>query len=576
VNEVKYMKFAGWGDPEKSFSLEERPNLGAFVHRVSGISDLTPESPVDLESISLPEPHHDEVFLSSLRSRLTDEQLCFDREARLNHCYGKSYRDLLRAFAGDVERAPDLVVYPESLEEVECIVEAARSRPVQLIAFGGGTNIVGGVEFSQNFTGMAVTVSLRRMNRVLHIDETSLVATIEAGILGPQLEATLNEAGYSLGHFPDSFEYSTLGGWLATRSAGMQSDRWGKIEDMVVSLTMVSPGGTLRTPAVPRAAAGPDLNQVVVGSEGVLGIITEATMRIHPVQAGSYRSALLPDFSTGVELLRRCAQDIGAPSTLRLSCPEETQLGMAMRPQASRGKALANRFGKAWLRATTRIRMKEACVLVLGFEGGREEIASQQRRILSLVRSLGGIDLGTAAGDRWFAGKYDYPYLRDALMSRGGMVDVTETSVLWEGVLPLYAKVKEVLHDHLRQGEFPGYVGCHISHSYPSGACLYFTFAARQEEGKELEQYLKVKRAVVDVLVESGAALSHHHAIGYEHLPWMERCLGETGLSVLSGLKQALDPENLCNPGKLIPDPNAEIASGWSTTGPETPEPTSR
>jgi alkyldihydroxyacetonephosphate synthase len=557
------MKFAGWGDPAKSFALEGKPDLWPFIHRVSGVADRAPKPPVEFDSIALPEPRIDGSFLSALKERLRDDQIASDRTTRLSHCYGKSYRDLLRAIAGQVERAPDLVLFPESHEEVEAIVAAAATSGVKLIAFGGGTNIVGGVEVTPATRGTVATVSLRRMNRVLKIDESSLVATMEAGLLGPELEAALNAAGYSLGHFPDSFEYSTLGGWLATRSAGMQSDRWGKIEDMVVSLTMVSPSGTLRSPRVPKAATGPDLNQLVVGSEGILGLITEATMKIHPLEGREYRSLLVPDFASGVALIRRCLREDCLPSTMRLSCPEETQLGIAMKPRPSPAKAILQGLGKAWLRAAKGIRMEKACAIIVGFEGDRKRIAAQRKRVLALTREHGGIDLGTSAGDRWYAGKYDYPYLRDALMVRGGMVDVTETSALWGEILPLYETMKRTLHDHLRRGEYPGYVGCHLSHSYAAGACLYFTFASEREQGNELNQYLAAKRTTVEVLLASGAALSHHHAIGYEHLPWIEQALGETGLRALRGLKDALDPDHLCNPGKLIPGPDSSLDHYW-------------
>lgn len=557
------MKFAGWGDPLKSFSLEEKPDLWSFIQRVSGVADRVPQAPVAFDSISLLEPRIDDRFLSSLRKCLREDQIASDRSTRLSHCYGKSYRDLLRAIAGQVDRAPDLVLFPESHEEVEAIVAAAVASDVKLIPFGGGTNIVGGVEVTPAISGTVATVSLRRMKRVLQIDESSLVATMEAGLLGPELEAELNSAGYTLGHFPDSFEYSTLGGWLATRSAGMQSDRWGKIEDMVVSLTMVSPTGTLRTPCVPKAATGPDLNQLIVGSEGILGFITEATMKIHPLEGREYRSLLVPDFASGVALIRRYQRDDCLPSTMRLSCPEETQLGIAMKPRPSPAKAILQRVGKAWLRATKGIQMEKACAIIVGFEGDRKRIAAQRKRVLALTREHGGIDLGTSAGDRWYAGKYDYPYLRDALMVRGGMVDVTETSVLWSEVLPLYETMKRTLHDHLRRGEYPGYVGCHLSHSYAAGACLYFTFAAEREQGREMGQYLAAKRAAVEALVASGAALSHHHAIGYEHLPWISQALGDSGLRALRGLKDALDPDHLCNPGKLLPGPDSSLDHYW-------------
>jgi alkyldihydroxyacetonephosphate synthase len=208
--------------------------------------------------------------------------------------------------------------------------------------------------------------------------------------------------------------------------------------------------------------------------------------------------------------------------------------------------------------------MADACLMIVGFEAPtRAEIAARRRRTLAICREFGGVDLGAGVGARWFSGKYDYPYLRDVVMDRGGMVDVTETAAMWDVLPALYREVKTALHAHLRRGEFPGYVGCHLSHSYPAGACLYFTFAAKAETGNELAQYLTIKRLIFELLLRHGATLTHHHAVGYELLPWMPRHLGETGVRLLRGLKQAVDPQNLCNPGKLIPGDTPALDAYW-------------
>jgi alkyldihydroxyacetonephosphate synthase len=548
------MKFGGWGDPGKLYDLTHRPNLWKFVRAQTGLGeDIITPSRASAE-MTVPAPRLDAGFMDAVTTALGAAHVSTDTEARLLHTYGKSYRDLLRARTGAPARSPDAVLFPNNRGEVEAILRAAGQHGVQVVPFGGGTNICGGVEPDPTRPGMCVTVSLRRMRRVLSVDRIARTARIEAGALGPELEAELNAQGFSLGHFPDSFEFSTLGGWLATRSAGMQSDGYGKIEDMVVSLTLCTPRGTLVTPNVPRSATGPDLAQIAVGSEGTLGIITEAVMRIHPAYEREYRGILVPGFDNGMNLVRELTHRGALPSTTRLSNQQETALGFAMKPTSSGASAFAARAFKAYLRHVKRFPFDNACLMIVGFEGATHgELADRRKRTLAICREFGAVDLGAGVGASWFAGKYDYPYLRDIVMDRGGMVDVIETAATWDVLPALYRDVKDSVHAHLGRPEFLGYVGCHLSHSYPAGACLYFTFAAKAEVGRELPQYLETKKLIFELLLKHGATPTHHHAVGYELLPWMPRHLGETGVNLLRGLKQSVDPQNLCNPGKLIP-----------------------
>jgi len=558
------MKFGGWGDPRKAYDLASRPFLWDFVHAQSGLGRDVVSPPRSIDDIAVPAPREGADFLAAVAGAIGAEHVSQDPRVRLLHAHGKSYRDLLRARFGTPARPPDAVLFPGSGAEVEAILAAATRSSVQVIPFGGGTNISGGVEVDPSRAGLAVAVSLRRMNRVLAIDAVARTARIEAGILGPELEATLNAGGYTLGHFPDSFEFSTLGGWLATRSAGMQSDAYGKIEDMVQSLTLCTPSGTLVTPNVPRSATGPDLTQLAVGSEGTLGFITEAVMRIRPLGVREYRGLLVPGFANGIALARELAHRGAMPTTARIANPQETALGFAMKPASHGAEAWFARGFKSYLRHVKRFPMHEACLMIVGFEGAtKAEIRERRKRTLAVCREFGAVDLGTGIGARWFAGKYDYPYLRDVVMDRGGMVDVTETAAPWSVLPALYEDVKTSLHAALRQGEFPGYVGCHLSHSYASGACLYFTFAARAERGNELPQYLATKALVFDLLLKHGATPTHHHAVGFELLRWMPAHLGPTGVQFLRGLKQAVDPQNLCNPGKLIPGDTPALEHYW-------------
>ncbi len=560
---MRMMTFTGWGDPARATDTSRLPKLWPFIHRVTGLSPDRAAPVADPAGIALPPGRAGAALLAALAEAVGLAHVATDHSNRVLHAYGKSYRDLLRAQRGEVPRPPDAVVFPAAHAEVERLMAVARQHGARLIPFGGGTNIVGGVEASPATAAPVVTVSLRRMNRLLALDEVSGVATLQAGALGPELEEQLNARGFTLGHFPDSFEFSTLGGWLATRSAGMQSDARGKIEDMVVALKMVTPAGTLATPVVPKAAAGPDLNQVAVGSEGALGIITEAVMRVYRVQPREYRGVLMPDFQAGLEFMRRCWAEGIAPSTMRLSNAEETEFGMCLKPPSGGLHHLLTRAAGWWLKNIRGFQLDQACLMILGWEGPPGEIARRRDAALRLARALNAFDAGRGAGDTWFARKYDYPYLRDLVMRHGGMVDVTETTVLWKDALGVYEKIHSALRAELGRDGIPGYAGCHLSHAYPTGVCLYFTFAARRDDRDPLGQYRRVKGRLMDLLLESGAALSHHHAIGYEHLPWLERYAGPTGLRTLRGLKAALDPDDICNPGKLVPSADSALAHYW-------------
>jgi alkyldihydroxyacetonephosphate synthase len=560
---MRMMTFTGWGDPDQATDVSNLPRLWPLIETFLGISAEHQTPFADPAKITLPPSRASAALLHDLSELLGADAVATDLENRVLHAYGKSYRDLLRALRGEVDRAPDAVIFPNTHEEVEKVMALAQLHGVKLVPFGGGTNIVGAVEVSPTIEAPVITLSLRRMNRLLSLDAESGVAVMQPGMLGPELEAALNAQGFTLGHFPDSFEFSTLGGWLATRSAGMQSDTRGKIEDMVIALRMVTPVGTLSTASVPKASAGPDLNQIAVGSEGAFGVITEATMRVYRLQEREYRGVLMPDFATGVTFMRRCWEIGIRPTTMRLSNALETVLGQALKPPSTGLEGVFKSAAKTYLKNVRGFDLDQSCALILGWEGSTAQIHQQRRAALKLARSLNGFDAGARVGDDWYARKYDYPYLRDVLMHHGGMVDVAESAVLWKDVLPTYERIHAALSTALRREGHPGYIGCHLSHSYPEGVCIYFTFAAARDEADPIGQYLRVKGLTLDVLLEAGAALSHHHAIGYEHMRWLERHTGTTGLHTLRGIKAALDPQNLCNPGKLVPSPESALDHYW-------------
>ena len=401
---------------------------------------------------------------------------------------------------------------------------------------------------------MVASLDMRCMARVLEVNPEARTARAEAGILGPALERALNARSLTLGHFPDSFLYSTLGGWVATRSAGMQSDKYGNIEDMVVSLGLVTPRGTLRPRDVPRSSAGPDLRQLGLGSEGTLGVITDVTIRVHEMpDARCFEAWLFPDFASGVEAMRECRVRGRAPMMMRLNDPGKTALSMAFKTNTSRIEAFVSKAFGMYLARLRRFPMPRACLLVAGFEGTAREVRAHRRDAARIYARHGAVGLGAGPGRAMERAKYDFPCARDFLMDRNIMGDVSETSTAWSNILPLYDAVTAAIRRAATEVGTSLFLGCHISHSYHAGASLYFTFAGehRPGEGDEFAQYLRIKRAAQDAFLRYGGTLSHHHAVGTEHLPWLAEELGPAGLEALAAQRRGLDPRGVMNPGKL-------------------------
>jgi alkyldihydroxyacetonephosphate synthase len=360
-------------------------------------------------------------------------------------------------------------------------------------------------------------------------------------------EARLQSRGLTLGHFPQSFEFSTVGGWAATRSAGQASSGYGRIDELVEGVRLLAPDGSMTAKAAPASAAGPALRELIVGSEGVLGVLCDITVRVRALpEARRYEGWSFRSFAEGREAFRRMEQEGLSPDVARLSDEEETRLSMAL---ASSGST-AERAGRAYLR----LRGHEGgCVAILGFEGGTEEIERRRAATGALLREAGGLALGTRPGRSWLRNRFATPYLRDDMLDRGVLVETLETATTWSNLTSLYRAVGSALRESLSARGTPPLVMCHISHLYRSGASLYFTFMARQETGAELDQWRAAKGAACDAIIAAGGTITHHHAVGRDHAPWMPAEVGETGVEVLRAAKEELDPAGVMNPGKLLP-----------------------
>lgn len=562
---VRQMKWWGWGDESIAFDPAERPGVLPYVEKHVGLAHAAEiRPPVSLDTIALRAPREAPGFLEAIGRALRTDQVVSGKLERVIHSYGKSFRDLWRVRQGMVDNPPDWVIYPETEEDVVAVIAAAATHGVVVVPFGAGSNITGCVEPSDRQGRPVVSLDMKRMDRVLAVDTASGLARIQAGALGPRMEEQLATHGFTLGHFPDSFQFSTLGGWIATRSAGMQSDKYGKIEDMVVALRVVTPSGTIVTRTVPRAASGIDLNHLCIGSEGTLGVITEATMRVHPhAPMQDTRGYLFRSFADGIAAMRDCVAADCLPSMTRVNDPGKTSLSFAFRPRRKGLARFTEPLLKKLLGRIHRLDFETVCLTLTTYEGTAEQVRRQRREVEAIYRRHGAVCLGSGPGRSFQKAKYDFPYTRDFLMDRGLIADVSETATTWSNLMPMYeAASAAVVRAMAEMGAKP-WVGCHLSHSYRTGASLYFTFACKELPGRTLEQYLRAKKAIQDCFLAQGGTLSHHHAVGLEHLPWLEDEVSPAGLRAVAAIKQGVDPVGIMNPGKLVAGSMAE----WGLPG---------
>lgn len=526
--------------------------LRTELGRRLGTTLTPPPPPVALEQIRLAPTKLSAEAQAALVAACGDAGFSVSALERVTHSLGRSLPDLLRLRRGDLAFAPDAVVMPASEGAVASVLRIAAEANFAVIPFGGGSSVVGGVE-PRTLRGQAGALSLdtTRLDALVRIDRESMTATFQAGILGPALEAALLAHGLTLGHFPQSFEHSTLGGWIATRSSGQSSSGYGAIEDLLVAVRMMTPEGVVRTLPIPRSSTGPDLNGLVLGSEGTLGVIVEATLRVREAPATfEDRGMLFRRFADGVATVREATREGVPVAVMRLADAAETELAGALRHDPDRGfdvssaaLGLLARFGYA----------HERTALVYAVEAeSRGKARPALRRMLALGRRHGGLPLGRTPGRAWRRDRFRTPYLRDWLLDQGVAADTYETALPWarleaghDAILRAMRRAAEV---HAGGGLAMG----HLSHSYVDGACLYFTLLYPLDPSNDLLQWESVKREITEAIVAAGGTLSHHHGVGLDHQPWITREKGALGLSALRAARTALDPRGLMNPGKLL------------------------
>ena len=520
-----------WGNPQLAAPLPEAVRA-LVVQGLAGSGE--PTLGVELAAVRVPVSDLPAGFTASATALLGAENVYTDDATRVRHTGGKSTPDLLRMRAGDGSAAPDAVLLPGGHDDVLALIELCVAHRVALVPFGGGTSVVGGLAARRNGYSGVFAVDMARLDRLISVDPESQTAEFQAGLLGPAAEALIAQHGFTIGHFPQSFEYASIGGFAATRSSGQASSGYGRFDALVVGVTMATPLGTLRLGNAPASAAGPDLRQVVLGSEGAFGVITSVTLRVRPLpDVKIYEAWRFASFAAGASALRRLAQDGPVPTVLRLSDEAETFIGLAKPSEVGTAGA-------------------SGCVMITGYEGTAQRTSSTRTAVTEILTGLGGTPLGADEGAAWAHGRYGGPYLRDSLLDVGVLVETVETAAFWSKLTDVYEAVRTALTESLTGNATPPIVLCHISHVYATGASLYFTVVAKQS-ADPLTQWAQAKAAASAAMVSSGATITHHHAVGRDHKPWMEQEVGAVGVEILRGIKQRIDPHGILNPGVLIP-----------------------
>jgi len=550
------MKWWGWGREDVAFSPEGQPALAPFVAENLDLDiGRVVERPPALEQLLIPES----ALPASLGADLEDAVggpgfVSTGTLDRVVHARGKSLRDLVRQRRGEFARLPDVVVWPGDEDEVAAVMRAALDADAVVIPFGGGTSISGSLEAPEDEQRAVVSIDLRRLDRVLGIDAVARLARVQAGVFGPDLERQLNDQGWTFGHFPDSFTHSTLGGWVATRSSGMQSDRYGDISDLTRAVRVVTPAGLLVTRPVPSTSTGPSIREMVLGSEGRLGVITEAT--VHVRRTPDKRVILgyvFPDWDEALMAMRDIAASEAEASVTRVSDAYETRFSFATRKDPTALDRVKSAALKTYLKRRRGFEIDDMCLSFIGYEGSERHVDTQRRFVGRIVGRHGGLCIGAGPGSLYDQKKFDTPYIRDFLLDRGAIADVSETSAPWSALGPLYEAVTREARAAFAALRVKGYIMCHLSHSYHAGACLYFTFAIKPNADDEpLDQYWRVKSAIQQAFVDNGATLSHHHAVGTEHAQWLEDDISAPGVAMVRALFDGIDPKRNLNPGKIV------------------------
>jgi len=514
-----------WGVDDVELPEAAGPALAGL-----GVKSAAPA--VDAADAVLPESTLPAEVAAALADAVGPDHVVSEAAVRVGHTRGWSTPDLLKLRSGDASDAPDAVVYPASHEQVLAVLEICARHRVAVVPFAGGTSVVGGLTPVREGFAAVIALDVRLLDSVEDLDEVSRTVTLGTGLRGTRAEALLNDAGYTLGHFPQSYEGASIGGYAAARSAGQSSAGFGRFDEMVVGMVLATPRGTIRLGTAPMSAAGPDLRQLVLGSEGTLGVITSVTVRIRPrPDVREFEGWRFDSFADGAAALRRLAQDGPLPTVLRLSDEAETAINLADPNVLGGGPG--------------------GCLAVTGFEGTADDVAARRAACFAVLTAAGGTPLGTEPGEAWRTGRYRAPYLRDPLLDAGAFVETLETATFWSGLTELRTTVTTAITDALTAQGTPPVVLCHISHVYETGASLYFTVLCAQA-GDPLAQWRRAKDVANAAIRAAGATITHHHGVGTDHRATYQDEIGPLALDMLRAVKTSIDPAGIMNPGVLV------------------------
>jgi alkyldihydroxyacetonephosphate synthase len=526
---VVQMRPYRWGDPTKTVAL---PTAAEAALGYLG-AHAPEQAPVEPDAATLPDTCLTTLVREALETAVGASNVMSDQLARVAHTRGWSTSDLLKLRSGDASDAPDAVVLPRSHEEVLRVLEICTEHRVAVVPFSGGTSVVGGLAPVHDAFDAVITLDLARMDAMTSIDTESRTATLQAGVRSTRAEQLLGDHGFTLGHFPQSYEGASIGGYAATRAAGQASAGYGRFDEMVVGLVLATPRGTITLGTAQKSAAGPDLRELVMGSEGTLGVITEVTVRVHPApEERIYDGWRFDSFEQGAAALRALVQDGPVPTVLRLSDETETAVNLSD-PSGSSGSGPGG------------------CLAIAGYEGTPDEVASRRAAASAVLAAAGGEALGTGPGEAWRVGRYLAPYLRDSLLDKGAFVETLETATFWSNLAHLRAAVTTALTATLAEMGTPPVVLCHISHVYEAGASLYFTILCAQDDDP-IAHWHTAKLAANAAIRAAGATITHHHGVGTDHRDTYAQEIGPLAVEVLRAVKNTLDPAGILNPGVLI------------------------
>lgn len=553
------MKFNLWGTVDEAKPLG--PSTAGLLKKLMGVvadPGATAAMDVPVSDARLTPVRLTEQDLTTFGGLIGEAHVATDDAQRAPRSRGKSSLDLLEwrqaagsTATGHVINAPDAVLAPATEEQVAKVLRYCTEHKIAVVPFGGGTSVVGGLtpadsDGSRTFRAV-VSLDLARFDKLTDVDAESGLATLGAGLTGPAAELLLAEHGLQIGHYPQSFPYATIGGYAVTRSSGQNSAGYGRFDDMVREMTLVTPSGTMTVgQASPASAAGPDLRELIMGSEGAFGVVTRVRLRVHPVpQVKRYEAFTFKDFPSGVAALRAVTQTGTGPTVIRLSDEIESSVNLSSGDKAGETKS------------------PPGCMCITMYEGTPEHTASRHKETRDLLLSMGARSVGEDPARHWEQGRFNAPVLRDSLLDAGALCETLETATDWSNVPRLKKAVGDALASSLNDSGTMALIMCHISHVYAEGCSLYFTIVAAQK-GDAVAQWRAAKTAVTRALTENGGTVTHHHAVGKDHQPFMGAEIGELGLEILRAVKNRLDPAGIMNPGTLV---DAGVGAGGSGAG---------